>query len=180
MLSARSDPGFSSVKRICAALGITPNDLAGLGGTERETWPTLDTVLAWWHGTGGILDPDDPLCAYMDIYAPPEPGADLPRPCRVGEKSASCLSLGLPTPEALHRFQSSGPAELAAAHLRAQSEAMTGRPVLLLQEVPAQPGHDPQTLIRLLLPVTDRSGMAFILDYARSVGTHSGEDGDGG
>ena len=43
MLSAKSDPGYSSVVKICSALGITPNEIAGLSDQITLTGGEIDS-----------------------------------------------------------------------------------------------------------------------------------------
>ena len=43
LLSTKSDPGFTSIIKICASLGVTPNQIAGLNDQLRLVNDDIDT-----------------------------------------------------------------------------------------------------------------------------------------
>ena len=49
LLSSKSDPGYSSVVKICAALGLTPNQLAGLNDQITLAGGEIDTRIVSAH-----------------------------------------------------------------------------------------------------------------------------------
>ncbi len=49
LLSTKSDPGFTSVIKICAALGVTPNQIAGLNDQLRLVNDDIDTRIVSAH-----------------------------------------------------------------------------------------------------------------------------------
>lgn len=49
LLSNKSDPGYSSVVKICSALGLTPNQIAGLDDQVSLAGPEIDNTIVTAH-----------------------------------------------------------------------------------------------------------------------------------
>lgn len=206
LLSSKSDPGYSSVVKICSALGITPNQIAGLndqislaGGeidnrivsaqaeriltavtreahrklSQRGARPLLDDVLTWWHQQGGILSNFDGLSEHVDLYLAPEPHSKLPEPYQIGQRSLAAESFGIQTAEHLRHLFTTFDENLSESVRLAHVEASHGDPQLSIQEIDVMlPGHSFPlrfTYKRLLLPVRDRQGNKYVLNYSQAL-----------
>lgn len=206
LLSAKSDPGYSNVVKICSALGITPNEIAGLTDRIslsdeegdvglvsvqaerilsavtreahrklglRDARPLLDDVLTWWHQQGGRLSNFDRLSDFVDLYV--APGADItaPEPFRLGHNSLAARSFNIRTADHLRQLIDGFDKDLIDNVRLAHVETTRGQPNLSVQEIDVSlPGYRFPlrfTYKRLLLPVRDAEGRAFVLNYSQAI-----------
>lgn len=206
LLANRSDPGYSSVVRICSALGLTPNQIAGLddqislAGSDADTsvvsahaerilaavtreahrklatrgaQPLLDDVLSWWYQQNGLLANFDTLSEHVDLYRAPDSDARLPDPYKIGAQSLATRSFGVNSTEHLRYLFSTFDATLSQSVAQSHLEVTKGDPQLSIQEIDVTlPGHSfPLRFVykRLLLPVRDTSGNAYVLNYSQAL-----------
>lgn len=206
LLANKSDPGFSSVVKICSALGLTPNQITGLedqitlaGGeldtglvsahadriltavtkeahrklAKRGVQPLLDDVLTWWHQQGGMLSNFDSLAEHVDLYRAPGPDSTMPDPYKIGEHSLATRSFGINSTEHLRYLFTTFDPKLIESVRLAHVETTKGDPQLSIQAIDVTlPGHSFPlrfTYKRLLLPVRDMSGNAYVLNYSQAL-----------
>ena len=134
--------------------------------------PTIDAVLNWWHVNGGLLADMEKLEQYVELFSPPDPTAMLPVPYRMGPQSLAARELNISTIEQLSGiFESSEPAvgrSVALAH----ADVIHGQPKLSFHSITADMSNGQLvklTYIRLLLPVRDRDGQRYVLNYSKPV-----------
>jgi len=206
LLSSKSDPGYSSVVKICSALGITPNQIAGLNDqitlagneidnrivtaqaeriltsvtreahrklSQRGARPLLDDVLTWWHQQGGLLSNFDTLSEHVDLYIAPDAYSTLPEPYQIGNQSLAAESFGIQTAEHLRQLFTTFDQSLCEKVRLAHVETSRGEPKISIEEIDVMlPGHSfPLRFVykRLLLPVHDTEGNAYVLNYSQAL-----------
>ncbi|MEM7731418.1 MAG: helix-turn-helix transcriptional regulator [Pseudomonadota bacterium] len=206
LLSTKSDPGFSNVVKICAALGLSPNQIAGLTdevtlfsedldqhvvsaqaekiltAVTRETYrklsrrgvkPLLDDVLTWWHQQNGLLNNFDKLSEHVDLYVTPDVHSKLPEPYRVGYNSLAAQSFGVQSADHLRSLLTTFDGELVERVRLSHVETSKGEPRLSIEEIDVElPGHTFPLRFsykRLLLPVRDSDGHAYVLNYSQAL-----------
>lgn len=132
--------------------------------------PALDTVLQWWHMTGGKLSALGELVDHVQIYGPPDLARLRPSPIRCGPRSMMARELGIATlPELVETLSRSSPEvlrQIAIAH----AEVIDGEPKIALRSIliDMAEGHVVKLgYARLLLPVHDGEGGCFVLNYCR-------------
>ncbi len=135
--------------------------------------PTIDDVIEWWHEHGGRLEDYDRLRDKVDLFAPPSGEASMPVPFRLGSDSLVARKFSLYDEDHLRnllpRLDNGRAQKIATAH----KEALSGRPILSVEEMDVQLPEKGQSIRakykRLLLPVHNPRGDAFVLNYSQLI-----------
>lgn len=190
----KSDLKASTLLLLHVKLGIHPNKILGLShqlnlrevsakpaddGAEPGSIPIgiddtigFDPILEAWHAADGLIEEMSPhIRQYIVLYGAPESGRI--NPVRVGEKSMAGLTLKQPTAEALRHALDTVPTEVMETHSSHHFAVMQGRKLLTTEAIDVVWPSGLRVALeydRLLLPVRDKTGATYILNYSKYVG----------
>ncbi|MGB0853790.1 MAG: hypothetical protein ACPGVA_03290 [Pikeienuella sp.] len=191
--SKKSDLKASTLLLLHVKLGIHPNKILGLshqlnlktiGSKDDEEGAAsqipigidesigFDPILESWHAANGLIEDMSPhIRQYIVLYGAPE-GQRI-NPVRVGEKSMAGLTLRAPTAEALNAALDTVAPEVMETHSSHHFAVMQGRKLLTTEAIDVQWPNGVRVALeydRLLLPVRDKAGATYILNYSKYVG----------
>ncbi len=158
-------PNFAAIARICANLGVTPNDLLGLptgigisfSATSKESFdqiadkivvcatelaknkmrdrPSTDGMLGWWHDNGGRLEGHGQISPFFDLYEEPRRDLDTIVLSRMGERSTAAQCLGSTDSAILKSAIAMFDAPTKARIIKAHRSALSGQPLLSVEAI---------------------------------------------
>lgn len=133
--------------------------------------PSLDMIISWWKETRGDLSSGDQIAPHFDLVSAAEALSALPRVHQVGPQSLTARTLGSAETGRLERFlESLSATDLQELNRHIRSVSHSGIGVITpVRRVVTRPGTGetiPVSFVRLMLPVRDRKGRRFVLNYA--------------
>lgn len=189
----KSDLKASTLLLLHVKLGIHPNRILGLshqlnlreingdddGDAAQAPIPIgidesigFDPILESWHAANGLIEDMSPhIRQYIVLYGAPDKGRITP--VRVGEKSMAGVTLQTPTTDALNAALDTLPPEVMETHSSHHFAVMQGRKLLTTEAIDVLWPNGVRVALeydRLLLPVRDKTGATYILNYSKYVG----------
>lgn len=188
----KSDLKASTLLLLHVKLGIHPNKILGLshqlnlkeisGDAEAEAAQAripigidetigFDPILDSWHAADGLIEDMSPhIRQYIVLYGEPDKGRITP--VRIGEKSMAGLTLRTPTTDAMNAALDTMPVEVMETHSSHHFAVMQGRKLLTTEAIDVVWPNGVRAALeydRLLLPVRDKTGATYILNYSKYV-----------
>lgn len=149
--------------------------IAELGNELRQggVSASLDEVMDWWSETDGDVGKLAQLRDQVDLYEAPSPTTGNPIANRAGPRSLSAKFLDIQSADDLTKIIVDLGNPLTEKTLNAHFETMIGRPHLTVESLNYTPkAHNGMarhqiTYKRLLLPVSDRLGHNYVLNFSK-------------
>lgn len=135
--------------------------------------PSFQDVLEWWHLEGGRIECLGRLRDFFDIYEAPSGDSASLRICKVGPRSLSSKTLGVASEERLQGLLNALPPQMAVRVSNLHRKCQNGE---ICTDVEHAQLDDPDTkktlnltYSRLLLPLKDKHGRSYTLNYSREI-----------
>lgn len=186
--NSEAGPGFFGILRLCEALEITPDYLAGiskwsisegdkavntaafLGSIEdHHQRPSIKHVVKLFTRSGQRLEGFKSVIEYCDTYAIPNQDTETVEILDVGRLSLSALRMGEANPVILQDAYDNAPKafqkQIFSSHNRAFNDGMRLEVDAIDQRMQNLPIHVKIDYIRLAMRVSSADGNEFILIY---------------